>query len=215
MNTHFPSVTKAITFLATVFLLFSCANTKITQSWTDPDNKKVYKDLLVIGVAESEQNRRIFETQFIQKLRKDGIEAVASYTLLDSTVEINRNTVTNAIKGLDIDGVIITHLVSDKEESVYRPGTVVNAGGYGGYGGYGRGMYGYNSYVNSYVSTPGYYQSVQTYVLETNLFDVETEKLIWSARSRTFAPDSVDELIVDLVELIVTNLEEKNLIQKK
>lgn len=212
MNTNFPLVTKAITFLATVFLLFSCANTKITQQWTDPDNKKVYKDLLIIGIAESEQNRRIYETQFIQSLREHGVEAVASYTLLKSTEKINRNTVTNAIKGLDIDGVIVTHLVSDKEESVYRPGTVVNSGGYGGYG---RGMYGYNNYVNSYVATPGYYQSVQTYVLETNLFDVETEKLIWSARSRTFAPDSVDELIVDLVELIVTNLEEKNLIKKK
>jgi hypothetical protein len=44
---------------------------------------------------------------------------------------------------------------------------------------------------------------------------VVTEELVWSARSRTFSPESVDEVIVDLTKLLIKDLEEKNLIKKK
>ena len=180
----------------------------------DPTHKKIYKDLLIIGIAESEQNRRVYETHFVEVLKKHGIEAVPSYTLIKSDEKIDRNTVTKAIKGLDIDGVIVTYMTSVDEETIYRPGTsYAYSGGYG-YG-YGRSLYGYYPNVNSYVHTPGTYTTHETYVLETNLHDVESEEMIWSARSRSFSPESVDQLIVELVDLLVIDLEEKNLIKEK
>ena len=205
------------------FLLVSCANTKISQSWVEPDNKKSYNDLLIIGIAESEQNRRAYESYFIEALGAQNIEAIASYKLIKSNEKIDRDTVTNAIKGLGIDGVIITHMVAVEEETVYRPGAGSGGYGYGGYGyggmgyggGYYGGMYSYYPHVNSYVHDPGYYDTLETYTLETNLYDVETEELVWSARSRTFAPESVDEVIVDLTKLLIEDLEDKNLIKKK
>ena len=76
-------------------------------------------------------------------------------------------------------------------------------------------MYGYYPHVNSYVQSPGYYTTHETYTLETNLYDVKSEELIWTARSRTFSPESVDEVIVDLTKLLINDLAEKNLIKKK
>lgn len=213
MKPYYTSILKVLMYIATASLLVACANTKITQSWTEPTNKKVYKDLLIIGIAESEQNRRVYETQFIEVLKKHGVESVPSYTLIKSDQKIDKNTVTKAIEGLEIDGVIVTHMTSVNEETVYRPGS--SYGSYGGYPYSGRSLYGYYPHVNTYVRSPGYYTTHETYVLETNLYDVETEALVWSARSRTFSPESVDELIVDLVDLLVVNLEEKNLIKPK
>ena len=69
--------------------------------------------------------------------------------------------------------------------------------------------------MNSYVSQPGYYTTHETYTLETNLYDVESEELVWSARSRTFSPESVQEVIVDLKKLLIKDLDEKNLLKKK
>jgi len=57
--------------------------------------------------------------------------------------------------------------------------------------------------------------SIPTYTLETNLYDVETEELVWSARTRTFSPESVDEVIVDLTRLLIADLKDKKLIQPK
>ncbi len=201
----------------TSILLASCANTKISQSWVEPDNKKSYGDLLIIGIAESEQNRRAYESHFVDDLRAMGIEAEASYKLIKSNEKIDRDTVAKAIDGLNIDGVIVTHLVAVDEETVYRPSTGSMYGGYGvGYGGgYYGGLYSYYPHVNSYVNNPGYYTTHETYTLETNLYDVESEELVWSARSRSFAPESVQEVIVDLTNLLIQDLKDKNLINKK
>ena len=206
---------KSILLVSTVFLLFSCTNTKISQSWVEPDNKKTYSDLLIIGIGESQQTRRAYESYFVEELMVNGAEAEASYKLIKSSEKIERDTVLKAIEGMDIDGVIITHMVAVDEETVYRPGAGYGYGGYGAYGGYGRGMYSYYPHVNSYVSSPGYYSTHETYTLETTLYDVVTEELVWTARSQTFSPESVDEVIVDLTKLLIKDLKDKGLIKKK
>jgi len=209
---------KAAMLCVTAVLLASCTNTKISQSWVEPDNKKSYNDLLIIAIAESEQNRRAYESHFVEELRIHGAEGEASYKLIKSNEKIDRDTVTKAIEGLDIDGVIVTHLVAVDEETIYRPSTGYMYGGaYGvGYGGgYYGGLYSYYPHVNTYVNNPGYYTTHETYTLETNLYDVESEELVWSARSRSFAPESVQEVIVDLTKLLIQDLEDKNLIKKK
>jgi len=209
---------KIAVLCVTSVLLVSCANTKISQSWVEPDNKKSYSDLLIIGIAESEQNRRAYESHFVEDLRAIGVEAEASYKLIKSNEKIERDTVVKAIEGMGIDGVITTHLVAVDEETIYRPSTGYMYGGaYGvGYGGgYYGGLYSYYPHVNSYVNNPGYYTTHETYTLETNLYDVESEELVWSARSRSFAPESVQEVIVDLTKLLIQDLEDKNIIKKK
>jgi len=206
---------RSILVISSVFLLFSCTNTKITQSWADPGNKKTYSDFLIIGIGESQHNRRAYESYFVEELIVNGAEAEASYRLIKSSDEIERNTVLKAIEGLDIDGVLITHMVAVDEETVYRSGANYAYGAYAGYGGYGRSMYGYYPYVNGYVHSPGYYTTHESYTLETTLYDVVTEELVWTARSETFSPESVNEVIVDLTRLLINDLKDKGLIKKK
>ena len=150
---------KAALLCVSSIVLVSCANTKISQSWVEPDNTKSYKDLLIIGIGESEQNRRAYESYFVEELIANGTEAEASYKLIKSSEEIERDTVVKAIEGLEIDGVLITHMVAVDEETVYRSGASHT---YARYGGYGRSMYGYYPHVNSYVSSPGYYTTHET-----------------------------------------------------
>ncbi len=202
---------KIALIIGGALFLSSCANTKISQSWVEPNHKKAYNDILVIGIAESQQNRRAYESYFVEELQTVGVEGEASYKLIKDS-KINREVVTKAIKGLEIDAVIVTHLVGVDEETVYRP-SMDYMPMYGG--GYYGGLYSYYPHVNTYVHRPGYYTTHETYTLETNLYDVESEELVWSARSRTFAPESVDEVITDLTKLLIKDLSEKNLIKKK
>ena len=198
--------------VSVALLVSSCANTKISQSWVEPDNKRSYNDLLIIGVGESQQNRRAYESHFVEELRANGTEAEASYKLIPNSEKLNRETVDKAIDGMEIDGVIVTHLVAVDEETIYRP-SMDYMPMYGG--GYYGGLYSYYPHVNTYVSRPGYYTTHETYTLETNLYDVESEELVWSARSRTFSPESVSEVINDLTKLLIKDLKEKNLIKEK
>jgi len=209
-KTKFMMKTVVVAVLFAV--LSACTNTKLSEVWVDPDYKSSFKHILVIGIAQSQQNRRAYESYVVADLQALGVEAIASYKLIKSDVTINRKSVKKAIEGQDIDGVIVTHLEGIDEETVYRPSMdymPVYSGGYYG------SLYSYYPHVNNYVTRPGYYTTHETYRLETNLYDVNSEELIWSAHSRSFAPESTDEVIVDLTKLIIDDLKEKKLIVSK
>jgi hypothetical protein len=81
--------------------------------------------------------------------------------------------------------------------------------------GYYNGLYNYYPHVNTYVQQPGYYTTHDVVILETNLYEVKSEELVWSAQSRSFAPESAKEVIDDLVRLVIKDLKEKGLIKAK
>ena len=106
----------------------------------NPIIKSSYDDILVIGIGESEQNRRAYESHFVESLREVGTEAEASYKLIKSNEKIERDTVVKAIEGMEVTGVLITHMVAVDEETIYRP-SMDYMPMYGG--GYYGGMYSY------------------------------------------------------------------------
>ena len=209
--------------LLCLFAVSACSNTKLTQTWSDPDFSASYNDIMIVGISESEQLRRAYETYFADHIRDRGIQSLASYKLIDHKSELEigqdkysfRTIVESAIKGSDIDAVLITHLVSIEDEEIYRPsldyqpayGPVYYTTVY-----YGN-MHGYHGYVTTYVQQPGYFTHEQTYILETNLYDVKTEELVWTTRSETFAPESMDDAIKELTGQIIDDLVSRKIIR--
>ena len=209
------SIQQTGLFTAVIFSIFlatSCANTKITSVWMDQSKAGTsYNDILVIGIAEEQHNRRLFEEEFTAQLVAAGIESEVSYKILPEGTVINRDTVAEAIKGKEIDAVVVTHLVAVDEETVYRQPTTTYRPTYGYY----NGLYSYYPHVHGYVHEPGYYTTHEVVKLETNLYEVESESLVWSAQSRSFAPESAKEVIDDLIKLVIKDLKEKELIKSK
>jgi len=220
MNKYYPVINGLLCLLA----VSACSNTKLSQTWSDPDISAPYNDIMVVGITESEQLRRAYETYFADHIRDRGMQSLASYKLIDHKSEMElsgmdknsfRTIVESAIKGSDVDAVLITHLVSIEEENIYRPsldyqpayGPVYYETEY-----YGN-MHGYHGYVTTYVQQPGYFTHEQTYILETNLYDVKTEELVWTTRSSTFAPDSMDDAIKELTGQVIDDLVSRNIIQ--
>ena len=74
----------------------------------------------------------------------------------------------------------------------------------------------FDYYVRSYdtVYEPGYYVDSQDYYVETNIYDVVdgSDKLIYSAQSRTFDPNSLDQLSESLSDKIMDDLKDKSII---
>lgn len=211
---------QIITGLIGLLLISSCSNTKLSQTWSSPDLSTTYNDIMVVGISESEQLRRAYETYFSDHIRSRGMESIASYKLIDHESEMElsgmdkynfRTIVKAAIKGSDIDAVLITHLLSIEDEDIYRP-SLDNQPTYYATSYY-ENMYGYHGYVTTYVQQPGYYTHEKTYILESNLYDVKTEDLVWTTRSRTFSPESMDTAIEELTGLIIDDLVSRKIIR--
>jgi hypothetical protein len=63
------------------------------------------------------------------------------------------------------------------------------------------------------VHSPGYTLSNEVVIVETNLFDAGSEKLVWSALSETFVEGDSDKLIKSFVEVMIDDLFQQNLFE--
>ena len=53
-----------------------------------------------------------------------------------------------------------------------------------------------------------------TILVATNLYDVKTEKRIWSGESETLKAGSADQVIVDVIKLVIKDLQINGLLPK-
>ena len=178
-------------------VMTSCSNTEVIQDWVAEGLDKTYQHPLIIGISDSQQTRQIYEKHFVSELAKNNVTATPSYTLISSKQKMNRETVMKAIEGTEIDSVIVTYLVSSETEVMYHESPLSQ---------------GYSGDPDStkvsatLVSTRGRSSSAEIITLKNDLYDVETKTLRWTAQTRTVAPESIDEVVTDVTELLVDRL---------
>jgi len=186
------------------FLVISCAGTELTQEQIDEAyTGNPVSDILVIAITGNEHNRRSFEKKFVAQLKSVGVDAVSSEEAIPmpANLELKKEMILNAVNQYKNDAVIITHLIGKEEKDVYTRGGSAHRGFYGFY--------------RSRYSDPGYSSTSTTVRLETNLYDVKTEELIWSGKSKTWSKDSKDKIINDVIKTVIKNLQQNKLIAPK
>src|SRR5210317_676969 len=103
-------------------LLAACATTK-QASWTNPDNAghKV-KSVFIIGAAQNDLNRRVFEDELARQMTAKGIKAITSYQHLNLDALGDKNATTAKVKSLGAESVIIAKVVGQRTDTVVNPG---------------------------------------------------------------------------------------------
>ena len=186
------------------FLVISCAGTELTQKQVDDAYKgKPVSDILVIAITGIERKRRLFEERFVAQLKSVGVDAISSEKAIPmpADLKLKKEDILNAVNQYENDAVIIIHLIGKEEKEVYTRGDSVRGGIYGFY--------------HSRSNHPGYSAESATVRLQTNLYEVKTEKLIWSAKSKTWSPDSTDRIINDVIKALINNLQNNKIIAPK
>jgi len=188
---------KTLAILSICVLAASCSNSKITTSWVEPEHKKAYQHPMIIGVSDSQQTRRIYENYFVSALQEHNISSTPSYKLISSKQKMNRETVVAAIENTDIDAVIVTYLVAADAEVSHRT-SPLNTGYSGNVEN--------NQISETMISTRGRTSSAEVIKLKNDVYDVDSKTLVWTAQTKTTAPESIDEVVIDLTELLVNKL---------
>lgn len=191
-------------------LATACSTTapQIKSVWKDPAYKAHPHRIMVIGMAREPLQRRIFEDEFVAQLRELGADAVASYTVLSDAKMDDRAAVAKMVTEQVPDTVLLTRLVSRKSVKTYMPGTVYYRPAY-----YGKWRDYYHHGYDAIV-TPGYVARFEYALMETNLYDARTEKLIWAAayEAEITSPDL--KRIKPYITLMVNNMVEQGLFRK-
>lgn len=182
------------------FLLGACASTQVADSWTNPDyGNQALEKVLVLGVANDETKRYMFETDLASELKNNGVDAIAGSSLRALRGQLNKDKVVDALKDIDVDKVIVTRIASYDIDTKY----------YGGYTEFWTSgvptMYGYWTTGYHETTHQDYISERTTLYLETSVFNVADGALIWSARTKTKEPENND-VIKDLISKVVPRL---------
>ena len=171
--------------------------------------------------------RNTVESAIVKELRYQKINSTTSASILDLTKSgknesgqvdsTKRDELIKMLTDGGYDGAIVVSLLDIKEKTQYVPGQTYYQpayyGGYGGYyGGY-RGFYGYSYNTYGVVSTPGYYVETKNVYIETRLFDINSDDLLWAAKSETMNVTNLKESATSLARALVDNMIRDNIVK--
>ncbi len=194
--------------LLMVVLATGCSSTTFESVWKDPDagpgdirGKKIVAIAVTPSVSKFEA-----EDTIANRLKEEGADAVQSYLILakDASKE-------EAKKKLQQDGIkaaVIMRLVGTDKE-------IRSTGGHGTYYGahpYSRGFYGGAWGGGWAVSTAPEIRTDTLVYLETLVFSVEHDKLIWAARTKTFNPSDVGKFVGEVIDGAIKQMKSSGLI---
>lgn len=207
---------KLTLFVALAYIFCTCSpSTKITASWKNPKaDDQTVSSILVTALTEKMNNRQTVETDLGNALQKAGLQTTKSIDVLPPNFTDkdlpDRNELPDKIKDSGVDGILTIALIDKETESRYVPGDygytpVTRFAYYGRFWGY------YSTWVPT-LRSPGYYREDKTYFIETNLYDAQTEELIWSAQSETYNPNSLTDFSEEFSKVVLTKLQDDGVI---
>jgi hypothetical protein len=205
--------TRSFLLAAWTVTLAGCATTSFDSSWKSPDATPVTskgKKVVAIVMMKDVTPRRAAEDALVRALNERGAVGIALYTLMPPGSPTDEESVKAMLQQSGAAGAVIMRPVAVDKEPI--PTTVT----YGGpmYGGFYGGYYGYgwgSAYGGMTVSGGG----VTTIVsVETLVYSLEQNKLLWAGRSKTSDPANIDSLVREIADAVAAEMQREGLIQK-
>lgn len=201
-------VARVFSVIVLATILVGCASTSIRSSWTAPDVQGPldYEKILVVFMDPQEATRRAAEDALVARIGSD--RAVASHTLFTAeqvqSAQENQDAVRNRLQSEGFDAAVAMRMVGEREELTYTPGMTYPTpyGGFYGFYGYGWGM----------AYDPGYLSANTIVSVETNVYDLADDKLVWSGVSETLNPTEIRETVNEIATAIEQNLRSQGLL---
>lgn len=197
--------TFCLMLLAVGFLfLAACDKTTLEHSWADPEAANYHwKKPLALAVFDNDELRSTAEEAIVRNIKR--VQAYPSYLVLREGELDDVESAKKRLRQDGYDGAIVLRLVNLEDKVNYRPATYPDY--YYHYWGY------YDWAWNHAMYSPSYISSDRIIQLETTLFSISDDKLLWVGVSKSKNPASVSSLIDEIAEVIGKELRKQGIVQ--
>lgn len=196
--------------------MLSCTSTKITGAWKNPKlPARPFSSMFVASLSSNTTARATVENDIALTLEKQGITAYKSMDEFPPGVKkdsVTKEDILASMRNRKADAILTVSLIRKETESRYVPDAGVPYSPFQIYPYYSD-FGGYYTHWQPYVYTPGYYEQNKIYYIETNLYDSATEKLVWSAQSKTYNPTDLQNFSREFSKIIVAKLKEDGMLK--
>lgn len=175
-------------------------STSITKSWMETGasvTPSATDKVMVIAMVKDEASRRVIEDMLVKRIK---VTAVSSYSVVSPELfkTGGESVLDQKLKEGKYTHVLLMRLSDVEKETTYTPGTTTMGfyGGYGRYYGYGASMY----------ATPGYYSTDKNYYMESTVYSVNPDKLLWTGTTKTVNPAKIEDAVNDIADVVVVRM---------
>lgn len=204
--------------IASVALASCGSTTSVTASYKEPNLKnESYKKVFVAALTDNTYAQQAVENSMSKLLSDRNVSSIKSMDVLPpnfrkTAEKKDKELVVQKMREKGCDAIMTIALIDAKQETRYvqesTPYYPIGVPYYGGFGTYY--MYGYDNFYS-----PGYYTDDKVYFLEANVYDAATEKLVWSAQSKTYNPSSIDDFLKGYAKALSERMTSDGLMLKK
>ena len=182
------------------------AKTTFSSVWKAPSATSVtFKGRKVAAlVIDSDQSLRVSgEEALVRELNALGIEGVAAYRMAPKEELESAERAKVWFDRAQVAGVVAFRAINDDRRSTYQPATWTTS--------YYQSFWGYYGSSWSAVYQPGYVRNERFVSLETVIFDVPGNALVWAGMSTTENPKSGQAVVADVVKQAVKEMQKQGL----
>lgn len=194
-------IVKAGAAVAAAAALAACASTTYKSTWSNPEAKPgtlAGKKVAAVIVSKDEATRRPAEKALADQLTAAGAQGIPAFTIVPPEVIKDKDKAKEQLVAQGVDAVVIMRVTGKDKELNYTPGMAMPVGYWGGphYGTWG----GYWGYGWGMAYSPGYLTTDTIVSVETLVYSLNQDKLVWAGMSDTTNPTKVDSFIKELVK---------------
>jgi hypothetical protein len=202
-------------YIAMIILLLvvACSTSRITSSWKQKEEApKQFKKIMVVSLAKESdgQLKQLMEDHLTNDLKTAGYNAVSVYNEYGPKVfkGMSEDSAVKFIRSKGFDAVMTIVLLDKKQEREYIPRKVL----YTPYYMYHNQFWDYYSSTYSRVEAAGYYATTTEYCWESNFYDMNAKKLLYSVQTESFQPASINSLAHEYGKLIIKDMLKKEVL---
>jgi hypothetical protein len=191
----------------------ACATTAFESTWKSPDAKPLQlrgRKVAAVFVSRDPMLRRVAEDAMAKEITARGAMGVAAYTFLSDSEVRDREAAQAKAASLGFAAAAVMRVVGRQTQYVHEPPHVIWARPpyrriWGDYWGWGWGT----------VWAPGYLREERIVKVETLVYSLEDDQLVWAGVSRTFEPLRIEDFIADLAVAVSEEMARDGLIAER
>ena len=189
----------AVAVLAAPLIISACHATQLAVTWHQPNPQPLnFKKSVAVFVSKDEATRRYVEDKMAAKFPN----TVPSYSVLPAD-DVGRAEIAQKLKNSGFDGAYVMRVVDVTVTPTYAPGTYWYGTPYG--------FAGYWGMAWAYPYDPAFVAVDQVVTMETQIYSLTNDKLVFAARSETTNPASVKRLTDSVLRHIADRLKKDGL----
>jgi len=168
------------------------------------DSTKRFQKILLVALLKDDYTRKVAEDKLAEQVKPRG---VVSYNYLPNyTANADTGIISQRLKQDGFDGVVIMRLITNSKNSVNSPGNSNNSNYYNSWHGY------YGSTFPLY-NVPGNYSPNDLYTIQTNVYSLTENKLVWTGVTTTVNISDKKTMIDKVIATVKQSMRDQGFIK--